>query len=79
MTKLVIEKNIPIPARSGGAGPEANSLAGKLRAMDVGDSIFLAGKKQTNVVTQSGAIGRPLGRKFATRVVEGGVRIWRTE
>ena len=70
-----LEHNVPMPLK---LGPRA--LKYPWRQMKVGDSVFVAGVKQ-------GTIGSSLlwakttmggGANFATRTVEGGVRVWRT-
>lgn len=66
---MKIESGIPIPQRGDG-------LTALLRRMEIGDSIFIAGKRPQQVGTQiSGA--KPF--RFTTRSVEGGIRVWRTE
>jgi hypothetical protein len=66
---FVIEKGVPFPGRG--------LLAAAVRKMEVGDSIFVANGKQTTVSGTAGSIVRQTGRKFMTRQLEGGVRIWR--
>jgi hypothetical protein len=68
---FVIEKGVPFP------GPQGRGLFGAVRRMEVGDSIFVADGKQNTVSATGSAIGRRTGRKFMTRKVEGGIRIWR--
>jgi hypothetical protein len=67
---IKIEKGIPIPP------PRGLGISAALRAMDVGDSFLITGRNQASA---SSALGRFAPKKFATRNVEGGVRIWRTE
>lgn len=46
--------------------------------MEVGDSFFLP--QGTKAISVSAAIqGRALNRKFVTRTVEGGMRVWRVK
>jgi hypothetical protein len=69
-----IEQGIPIPpSRSLGAG-RPDSLMGTLRRLDVGQSIFVA-KPSKSV----GCISKIPGKKYTTRAVEGGTRIWRIQ
>jgi len=67
--KYTIQSNIPIPKRSGGRAPDPNSFQGKIRALKVGQSIFTKGSL--------GAQNWPKDRKFTSRAVDGGARIWR--
>lgn len=83
----VIEKNIPLPPRRGGAGAKGgqSQTGAVLYAMQVGDSVMLPGRKQTNIASHAGLVSRRIGdgRKYATRsVTENGVkgtRVWRVE
>lgn len=72
---MIIEKGIAIP--------EAE-LVGKemypFGRMEVGDSIFLPGMNSSSSACVSARqIARRQGKKFTTRKIDGGVRIWRTE
>ena len=49
-------------------------------AMEVNDSVFFAGEmmgSQCNAAHAARLVGRKHGRKFTTRSIDGGVRIWR--
>ena len=70
-TELEIEKGIPMPA------PRAWGITAALRKMDVGDSIFLRGKKSNNITTIVAILTKKTERKFVTRMVDGGTRVWR--
>lgn len=75
MSKLTIDKGVPLPPPNSGPGP----LTRAMRAMAVGDSIFLPDKTQAQVSGHVSAV-RQKGNAhlcFAIRNVEGGVRIWR--
>ena len=70
---IEIEKNVPMPSRN-----KNTSVAGALERMEVGDSIFCKDKTPTAL---GGALTygkRKTGNKFASRSVDGGVRVWRT-
>lgn len=85
---IEIESGIPIPARgSGGGDPKSGRKAiYPFRDMAVGDSFFVPVKNgKTPQQTRNGITGaisfhtkaHP-GRRFVSRIVEGGVRFWRT-
>jgi hypothetical protein len=65
--ELKIEKGIPIPVKRGGVFIPFD-------AMEIGDSILIKGIGQSNVVSRLYAF-RP--KKFTTRSLESGVRVWR--
>jgi hypothetical protein len=65
----MIEKNIPIPSKK-------TSKYG-FSQMEVGDSVFIAGKVISNVSGGYQYLIKNKGWKFTARIVEGGVRIWR--
>lgn len=67
--KYTIQSNIPIPKRVTGRGRDQNSFQGKIRALKVGQSIFTKGYR--------GAQLWPKDRKFTSRAIDGGIRIWR--
>ena len=75
---FIIEKNIPIPGRSGGKLGETGLKM--LAAMAVGDSVFLAGYASYSL---SPKYQRQYGIKITTRkVIENGavgMRVWRIE
>ena len=85
---IEIESGIPIPVKGTTRG---NSNSGRkaiypFRDMAVGDSFFVPTKNgKTPAQTRNGVTGsisfhtiaHP-GRRFASRLVEGGVRFWRT-
>ena len=45
--------------------------------MNVGDSFFVPGVSIQTMVGSATPAGRRHGRKYTTRKVEGGVRVWR--
>lgn len=79
MSEFKIEKGIPLPPRR--STHAARDKYGFTR-MEVGDSIFFADAKPSairNVAYTASKDGARMGRKFATRTVEGGVRVWRVK
>lgn len=73
-SSLKIDRGIPLPPKY--RPTVATSLAATLRAMSVGDSIFLKGhtmRKMGELYTTA----RNLGNRLAARSVTGGVRVWK--
>ncbi len=68
LTRLVIEKGIPLPLSARCAG---TSVMATFRAMKVGDSVLLPNKNNSYTTLAP--------KKFITRKVEGGTRVWRTK
>jgi len=74
---MKVEKDIPMPAttiRDGYKYP--------LNEMDIGDSIFEPGPRNSNeskIRLSAKKYGAKTGKRFSARKVEGGVRIWRVE
>jgi len=64
---LKIEQGIPMP------GANQTPLSQALRVMEVGDSFLVSKRPIGNQL----AMFKP--KRFATRAVEGGYRVWRTE
>lgn len=71
MSEFKIEKGIPLPRRS------AANKKYDFGAMKIGDSMLCAGVEPKEVRGVAHAAGKREGMKFATRTVEGGVRVWR--
>jgi hypothetical protein len=69
MTKLKIEKNVPLP--------EQNRYEWPFEKMEVGDSFFMEGVKRTTIHATAYKAGVKLGRKFSVKIEEGGFRVWR--
>jgi len=65
-----VEKGIPVP-------PVKNKYP--WLQMEVGDSFFVPGVTCKEFRTQPSSAGRRYGRKYASRSVDGGVRVWRVE
>lgn len=70
--KYQIEAGVPTPPK------RCQSTKYPFSEMSAGDSFFVA-DGDNKVVSASCAAGRRLGRKFSTRKVEGGVRVWRVK
>ena len=70
-TELEIKKGIPMPE------PRARGITAALRKMDVGDSIFLRGRKTNRVTNITSLLAKKTGFTFTTRTVDGGTRVWR--
>lgn len=69
MSKLKIDKDVPIPARRNGAIPFAN--------MQSGDSVFVPGEVMKNPASSAKQWAAKHGGEFIVRRVEGGYRVWR--
>ncbi len=65
----VIEKGLPIPASN---KVSANEKTLAFRALEVGDSFYVPSVKVVPFYQH-----QKDGKKFCTRRVEGGVRVWR--
>ena len=65
-----IEKGIPVPSG-------IRKSKHPFHDMEVGDSVFYAGKTTGYVSGQTQHVRRKLGFKFVCRSVDGGTRIWR--
>jgi hypothetical protein len=86
MPAYVIEKGVPLPAPTTGAGRKPGETKYPFRQLEVGDSVFFSTpkKKDSNAVRRAAyTLGKKLGRKFAARRQTNGdsegVRVWRTE
>lgn len=74
---MKIEKDIPMPDTA-----VKGSYKYPLNEMEVGDSIFEPGPRNSNeskVRLSAKKYGDKTGKRFSARKVEGGVRIWRVE
>lgn len=72
-----IEKDVPVAKISGGPGRPRDSKY-PFDLMDVGDSFFVDTDKSSGHIVAQGNKRHP-DRKFVSRTVEGGVRVWRVE
>lgn len=76
---MKIEKNIPIPPVQSSKGEGY-----PFRAMEIGDSFMVPLKDKTarelqqRMARKANYVSARYTMKFTTRVVEGGVRVWRT-
>ena len=71
-----IEKNIPTPEGSGSGRPAKYPFT----KMEVGDSVFIAGGRQgCNELNAAKVYANRTGKRFSSRTVDGGLRIWRIE
>jgi hypothetical protein len=77
MADYTIEKGVPIsPQKRPGAGRKSKY---PFRDMEVGDSFMEPGVAPKAARCAACRSGRRLNKKFMTRTVEGGVRVWRVE
>jgi hypothetical protein len=72
--QIVIEKNVPMPERLGGKKKTALRLA--MEAMEVGDSL-ISPKTLTQTHGVISGFRKRGERNFASRTIDGQVRIWR--
>lgn len=73
---LQIEKGIPVPMK-GARTADGGGLLAVLRGMEVGDSVFIAGKKIQWGSAYVNKAQRGNEKEFTSRTLEGGFRIWR--
>lgn len=74
MSDFKIEKGVPVPPSRGG-----RRTVYPWRDMEVGDSALIPGGDQARIGASVRTFGLSAGRKFVTRKVEGGVRVWRVK
>ena len=85
MTAITVEKNIPIPESRFGKGRQPGETKYPFAELQVGDSFMVPTKKQTDInKMQSSICGHAFQYKrknrdtnFTTRIVDGGIRVWR--
>lgn len=75
MTPLQIDRDVPLPASSRGNGAPMLPLTITLMAMKQGNSVLVQ-KAQSVASSSTIYAAKKTGRKFTTRKVEGGTRIW---
>lgn len=67
----IIETDVPIPPKRGGS-------AHPIAELKVGQSRLIKGVPHNQVSAKAGDIARVMGRRFTTRAMDGGIRVWRT-
>jgi len=78
---LKVDKGIPLPQRKRGAGKPYRKLTGgkyPWLKLQLGDSFLVADRDIGSLTSQANVAGHRYDRKFETRKVDGGVRVWRT-
>jgi hypothetical protein len=74
MTKqIVVEKGVPLPGSRGHENPYKEVL----ETMNVGESFVAEGERSGSVSGAANSSLKP--KKFTSRKVEGGHRVWRAE
>lgn len=80
------ESGIPMPPAKRGRYSSRCPCKYPLRTMEVGESFFVPvshpanlEKYQCAVIAAAWKIGKKTGKRFTSRQVEGGVRVWRVE
>ena len=71
-----VEDNVPLPAASQGA---ASPLLVAIRAMSVGQSIFVPDMEAKKLAGFVNSAKRKTEKQFTTRNTDGGARVWRLE
>ena len=77
-TAFTIDQCVPIPRKSGGSGAPPKYPFG---SMEVGESFFMEASSEEDIKPVRSAASRYAkrnGLEFASRTVDGGVRVWRT-
>ena len=67
-----IEKGIPLPK-----GTHGRQCPYPLDKLNVGESFLITADSREYVSAKCSRYGRQHGKKFATKQVDGGVRVWR--
>ena len=79
LTQLMIEDEVPIPARTGPNGLHKESpWRPVLSALQVGQSIMVPGRSAAQLAGVRG-LGKKLSMNLTVRTVDGGARIWRLD
>jgi hypothetical protein len=74
-----IEKGIPLPPPANGR-PQSKPNSYPWDDMEVGDSFFVHDPQKVNSVKVSAHnMNSRSKRKFTTRILDGGIRVWRIE
>lgn len=74
---FLIEKDVPLPRPASGRGNKGE-FRKSLERMAVGDSFLVEDWPRTKVSGYAAHVTKACGWRFATREVEGGIRVWRT-
>jgi hypothetical protein len=82
---MLIEKNVPLPPVNRRGPRVGRSKTENIASLlQVGDSVLvpvkgkITSKTSTTVRNRFSYHGKKLGHTYAARVVDGGIRIWRT-
>jgi len=75
--KYTVERGVPIPNTAHGNKLQPLSFSGQLRSLKKGQSILVPDKTQERVAATGAVVCKKTGQKYTTRLVDGGVRIWR--
>lgn len=84
-TIIPIDKGIPCPPWARPARGKSRPKRRQWKHMQVGDSFFEAADErgvyylQQRLCSAASALGRRMKARFETRIVTGGVRVWRTK
>lgn len=76
---LPIDKGIPIPPLLKTGIKPGQQPTAQWKRMEIGDSIFFAGKHKDQIAPLASNSANAYGYRFTCRVVEGGVRVRRVE
>jgi hypothetical protein len=71
-----IEKNVPLPPKNN-VGRPSTPLTTALSSLEVGDALNCGSMKVRAVSSTASWLAKRLGRKFATRTIDGVLRIYR--
>lgn len=75
---FAVEEGVPIPEIKRGRRDYTSKYP--FRDLEVGESFFVPDRsKKASLGGYCTRMGNRLGRKFTLRVIENGVRVWRTE
>lgn len=81
MKEWIIEDDVPLPPPHQSRPPKghARALTEALRDLKVGQSLFTKEYSAATLGGRHSTLTRVWGYRYATRSVDGGVRVWRTE
>ena len=76
--RVVIDKQYPVPEACRRTGKKGRPNIYPFHDMEIGDSIFLEGQGHNSGARGSvKSFSARYGKKFSSRIVDGGIRIWR--